>query len=177
MSNDYEKKYLENERLAYKFGCNMNIIHDEDMMQNIKLALYKAVVTFDESKGNAFSTYAYKCMLNEYNYSFRNKNNKIKYATNEVYDKEEKLVSIMELIPDEKIIDAQKQVEYNDMYKLILEYLKTIPETDAMLYIDYYFNNINQNKLAARTGLSQGQISRKLSIINKSLQKVLKDYK
>ena len=63
------------------------------------------------------------------------------------------------------------------MYKLILEYLKTIPETDAMLYIDYYFNNINQNKLAARTGLSQGQISRKLSIINKSLQKVLKDYK
>ena len=56
MSNDYEKKYLENERLAYKFGCNMNIIHDEDMMQNIKLALYKAVATFDESKGNAFST-------------------------------------------------------------------------------------------------------------------------
>lgn len=177
MRNKYEEMYMKNEALAYKFCYNMRIIQDEDLVQNIKMALYRAVVSYNESKGIAFSTYAYRVMLNEYNYSFRNKNRKLDFVDNEIYDKEDKVVSIFEVIADEKNIDAQQYLENNLLYTIINDYLNTIPHEEAELYRDYYFKNKKQHELTNKYGLCQSQISRKLKIINKSLQKLLKDFK
>ena len=98
--DECEKFYLENEKLAYKFGTKYGILHDEDMMQDIKIALYKAVKTFDPNKGVAFSTYAFTIMANEYNYHFRNKYLKFSFVKNTVIGDNNREISIFDIIED-----------------------------------------------------------------------------
>lgn len=176
-SIDYEKIYCENEKLAYKFGTSYNILHDDDMMQNIKMSLFRAVKTYDKSKGIAFSTYAYKIMYNEYMYSFRDKNLKIKYVNNEFYDVDDNVASIFELIPDCRNKDAFDIVCEKEIMEAIYKYLDTLEEKYKNLYIDYYINNINQNVLANKYNISQAQISRKIKNITRKLQIVLEEFK
>ena len=63
---DPQERYLQNEKLAY------SVLHqafpqykfDEDFQQIAKIGLWKACITFDEEKA-AFTTYAYRCCINE----------------------------------------------------------------------------------------------------------------
>ena len=83
---DYEQIYLDNERLVYKFATKYYLLKDEDMLQSLKLAMYRAIISYDSSKGYTLSTYIYKVLYNEYCYHFRDKNLKIKYTSNSVID-------------------------------------------------------------------------------------------
>ena len=74
---DYEQIYLDNENLVYKFAAKYYLLKNEDMMQSLKMAMYRAIVSYDKSKGYALSTYIYKVLYNEYCYHFRDKNLKI----------------------------------------------------------------------------------------------------
>lgn len=176
-SIDYEKMYCENEKLAYKFGTSYNILHDDDMMQNIKMSLFRAVKSYDKSKGIAFSTYAYKIMYNEYMYSFRDKNLKIKYVNTEFLDINDNVASIFELIPDCRNKDAFEVVCEKEIMSVIYEYLETLELKYKDLYIDYYINAINQNILAQKYNISQAQISRKIKTITNKLRVILEEYK
>lgn len=55
-----ENLYKENERLAF-FVLNRHfpmLAHDDDYIQEARMALWKACMNFDESKGYTFSSYA-----------------------------------------------------------------------------------------------------------------------
>ena len=68
---------------------NMNLVHyivhkhfpqyitNQDVIQNGYVGLIKAIDSFDESAGNAFSTYAARCLFNEIAMDLRRQN---KYA-------------------------------------------------------------------------------------------------
>lgn len=62
-----EDLYKNNEKIAYaalnRYMPNYKL--DEDYMQVAKLGLWKACLSFDESKGYTFSTYAYTIIRNE----------------------------------------------------------------------------------------------------------------
>ena len=60
--------------------------------------------------------------------------------------------------------------------KKIYNYLELYESKYKDMFLDYYFNGIKQKQLATKYGLSQGQVSRKLKSIIKSLQELLKDY-
>ena len=52
MLNDFDKMYIENERLVYKFATKYKLLNDEDMMQNLKMAMFRAITKFDASNIN-----------------------------------------------------------------------------------------------------------------------------
>lgn len=171
--DECEKFYLENEKLAYKFGTKYGILHDEDMMQNIKIALYKAVKTFDPNKGVAFSTYAFTIMANEYNYHFRNKYLKFNFVKNTVIGDNNREISIFEILEDTNNIDLDTNLINKEIIDIILNYIKSLDYLSKNLYYDYYFKHLKQKEMVEKYSLSQTQISRKLKKINKSLQKLL----
>lgn len=173
--NDLEKMYLENEKLAYKFCTQYGLLNDEDMVQNIKMALWRAIKSYNSNKNIQLSTYAFRVMSNEYMYSFRNKNRKLQYVSNIVTDEEGKEESIFEFIVD-NTKDLDTEIINKDIVEKIYSYLDTIDEDSKNLYIDYYINNIKQIELSKIHGLSQAQISRKIKAINKNLQYILKSY-
>lgn len=175
--HNYEELYLENEKLVYKFATENNLLHDEDMMQNLKMACYRAILKFDPSKGFAISTFIYTSLYNEYMYSFRDKYRKFSFVDNQVSDDEDKSTDIFNFIEDWRQCDILDKLNKEEILNVIYDYLDTIEPQFKSLYIDYYFNNKKQRQLAEEYNLSQGQISRKIKSINKSLQEVLKDYK
>lgn len=174
--NELEKFYIENERLAYKFGSSYQILHDEDIMQCIKIALWKACQTFDEKKNFAFSTYAYRCMYNEYMYSFRSKDLKYQYVGNIIYDKSGDEISIFDLMSNPKDLSIEDQIINSEMWKALYEYLETKSEKDRYIYISCQIKGNTQESLALKYNISQTGVSRIVKTINKELQEVLKDY-
>ena len=171
--DECEKFYLENEKLAYKFGTKYGILHDDDMMQDIKIALYKAVKTFDPNKGVAFSTYAFTIMLNEYNYHFRDKYLKFEFVKNTVIGDNNREISIFEIIEDTNSSNLDNDLINKEMIEIVLKYINSLDALSKDLYYDYYFKHLKQKEMVKKYNLSQTQISRKLKKINKNLQKLL----
>jgi len=174
--DECEKFYLENEKLAYKFGTKYGILHDEDMMQDIKIALYKAVKTFDPNKGVAFSTYAFTIMLNEYNYHFRDKYLKFEFVKNTVIGDNNREISIFEIIEDTNSSNLDNDLINKEMIEIVLKYINSLDALSKDLYYDYYFKHLKQKEMVKKYNLSQTQISRKLKKINKNLQKLLSGF-
>ena len=177
MRNDYEEIYLRNQNLVYKFATNYKLLNDEDMMQNLRMAMFRAIKNFDPSKGFALSTYVYIALYHEYKYSFRDKNLKIEYAPNIVNDENGKQSDIFDFIEDTRNIDTIEHINKKEIFKIINDYINTCEKDYRDLFYDYYFNNVKQKELAKRYNLSQGQVSRKIKSIIKCLQELLKDYK
>lgn len=176
MHDKYEKMYNENERLVYKFATVYKLLNDEDMMQNLKMAMFRAIKKFDSTKGFALSTYIYIALFHEYKYSFRDKHLKMSFVNNLVNDDEGKESDIFDFIPDNRVIDIDYELDKADIMKKIYNYLELCESKYKDMFLDYYFNGIKQKQLATKYGLSQGQVSRKLKSIIKSLQELLKDY-
>lgn len=177
MLNDLDKMYIENERLVYKFATKYKLLNDEDMMQNLKMAMFRAITKFDPSRGIALSTYVYIALFHEYKYSFRDKNLKIDYAPNIVSDENGKQSDIFDFIPDTRNIDIDEELDKKEIFKIINDYINNCEYEYKDLFYDYYFNGVKQKELAKRYNLSQGQVSRKIKSIIKCLQELLKDYK
>lgn len=176
MHDKYEKMYNENERLVYKFATTYKLLNDEDMMQNLKMAMFRAIKKFDSTKGFALSTYIYIALFHEYKYSFRDKHLKMSFVSNLVSDDEGKESDIFDFIPDDRVIDIDYELDKADIMKKIYDYLELCESKYKDMFLDYYFNGIKQKQLATKYGLSQGQVSRKIKSIIKSLQELLKDY-
>lgn len=173
---DYEELYIKNENLVYKFASQYNLLHNEDMMQNLKLALFRAIKRYDETKGFSLSTYAYISLFHEYKYSFRDKHLKLHFVSNVIKDDEDKYSSIFDFIPDESNVDPDYELYKEDIMTKINNYLITYDIKYREIFYDYYFNNTNQKDLAKKHNISQAQVSRKIKTIIKDLQNLLKDY-
>lgn len=177
MHDNYEQLFLENQNLVYKFATKYRLLNDEDMMQNLKMAMFRAIKSYDKSKGFALSTYVYITLYHEYKYSFRDKHLKMTFVDNIVYDENNKQSDIFDFIPDDKSIDIDYEIDKQEILKIINNYIDTCEKDYKDLFNDYYFNNIKQSELAKKYNLSQGQVSRKIKSIIKCLQELLKDYK
>ena len=176
MLNDFDKMYIENERLVYKFATKYKLLNDEDMMQNLKMAMFRAITKFDPSRGIALSTYVYIALFHEYKYSFRDKHLKLSFVDNVVSDGDNKESDIFDFIADERNVDIDYELDKHDILNKIYKYLDENEEKYKQMFLDYYLNGIKQRQLADKYGLSQAQVSRKLKTIIKSLQELLKDY-
>lgn len=176
MPSEFDKLYEENEKLVYKFATDYKLLSDEDMIQNLKLAMFRALQRYNPNKGIALSTYVYTTLYHEYKYSFRDKNLKINYVSNIIKDENGKKSSIFDFIAIETI-DIDYELDKQAMFKIINEYLNSCDEESRNIFNDYYFENIKQKDLAKKYNLSQGQISRKIKYMIKCLQELLKEYK
>jgi len=177
MHDKYEQLYLDNQNLVYKFATDYKLLNDEDMMQNLRMAMFRAIKNYDSSKGTALSTYVYTALYHEYKYSFRDKNLKFDYASNIISDGNGNQSDIFDFISDSNSIDIEYEIDKQEILSIINKYLEESEIEYKALFYDYYFNNIKQSDLAKKYNLSQGQVSRKIKYIIKCLQELLKNYK
>ena len=176
MLNDFDKLYIENERLVYKFATTYKLLNNEDMMQNLKMAMFRAIKKFDATKGIALSTYIYIALYHEYKYSFRDKHLKLQFVDNIINDEDGKKTDIFDFISDDRNIDVCEELNKEIILNTIYKYLNENEFKYKQMFLDYYFNNMKQKQLSKKYNLSQGQVSRKLKTIIKELQELLKDY-
>lgn len=177
MYDKYEEIYLKNQNIVYKFATTYKLLNDEDMMQNLRMAMFRAIKNFDNTKGFALSTYVYIALYHEYKYSFRDKNLKLDYTSNIVKDEDGKQSDIFDFIADNNVKDIDYELDKRDIFDIIYSYLDTCDLETKNVFYDYYFNNVKQKEIAEKYNLSQGQVSRKIKTTIKVLQDLLKDYK
>ena len=163
-----EDLFNKNTNIAYKITQHYRLcgIEYEDLKQICLYGLWKAVLTYRQGKGYAFTTYAYRVIQNEVNYYLR-KNRKYftdKYFSSIIYDnltledvledKNNELERIEKRIDNENYITKIRNSNLKEREKQVLELL---------------LQNYKQQQIAKIVGCSQPQVSRIIKKFRSSL--------
>lgn len=165
------ERFLANEALtthiAKKFYNETTAHLWEDLLSAARLGLWKACLSFDESRRVQFSTYAGKCIENEIQLLLRREARQAQSASLEepLFEEEDtgepvRLASLLSA-PDDIFSDVLAAV--------ILKELKHFPTLAALVLAGK-----TQAELAAAAACSQAKISRRARRERKKLQKSLK---
>lgn len=136
------------------------------------IGLMKAIMKFDLSKGNVFTSYALKCIHNEVLLFLKS----LKKIPNISIDKpidgdEGTTITIADTLSDDK--DYYSVYEDEPIYKMINEVLDKLPERDremTKLYFGFYDDEpYSQVKIAEMFSISSPVVSQ---IINRSIKKI-----
>lgn len=165
------ERFEANTRLAY-FVLHRHFpakSFDEDYTQIAMLGLWKACLTYDESKGCEFSTYACTVIWNAVVYSLRNERSR---------GKDTAVISSI----DAPLSDTSNSDEFSslldivadpeDMYALIdlkdaLERLEMNSRSREVFSL--YMSGLTQIEIGKRIGISQPQVSRDIKRIQERL--------
>lgn len=137
--------FSENTGLVWQVIKDMHLYETKDMelddyYQIGSMGLLKAIDTFDETKGNKFSTYAVRCIKNEIGHYFqeqdrdKRKMNSITSSYNEkVNSGDEKIEKI------DSVVDLSSLEPFNEVARLTLgEALKTLTEDEYAFFKTRY---------------------------------------
>ena len=157
---------LENRKLVYflahKLGITKKSSDYEDVISSGMLGLIKATITFDETKKNAFSTYAAKCITTEIFMYFREEQKHRNVTSFEeiiATDSSGNNFCLGDTIADpnsdfiENLIERE---EFENMVSIILNYLKS----NQKIALLYRMSGLTQVEVARELNLSQSYISR-----------------
>lgn len=166
-----EEMFEKNIKIAYKIAnrYRINYLSEyEDIKQIALLALWKAVLTFNNT--NAFSTYAYVVISNEINKNLRKKK------------REKQEISIGTSITTDDKLTIEDILQGEDNIEKLLEdmsfvdkirYLNTIQFTDREKEVLILSKRgYKQQEIAERLHISQAQVSR---IQRRLKDKILKE--
>ena len=99
-----EELYIQNENLVYFIISKYypDYLGDEDLAQECKIGLWRAVTSYDETK-STFSTFASKCIVNTILHYFRNNKNKIKTVSLDqpAFNSDDTDLTLQDLIMDD----------------------------------------------------------------------------
>lgn len=142
-----------------------NLAWDADLQQIGMLGLWKACLTFDDSKGYQFSTYASRCICNEVLMHFRKekKINKLPTITIEDHLSEE-------IAEDHFYSFAAKDdaYEYSGLLEVFNQVLSRYSDRDRKI-IELYMCNVSQTDMTKYINLSQPMISRIIKKFKKEM--------
>lgn len=150
---DREQKIIDNMGLVH------HVLHkyfplyidNQDNIQNGYVGLIKAVDSFDESTGNAFSTYASRCIFNEIAMDLRRRN---KYA---------KDISLHAALAEGDTQDDPLTIEdiliYEDDYTpmYIQEFVQCLDEREITV-LRYLMAGKNQTYISNRLGMTRSNV-------------------
>lgn len=149
---------------------NMNLVHyiihkyfpqyitNQDVIQNGYVGLIKAVDSFDESAGNAFSTYAARCIFNEIAMDLRRQN---KYA---------KDISLHAVITNGDTRDDSLTIEdilmYEDDYTSIYiqEFVRCLGEREITV-LRYLMDGKTQKYVSDQLGMTRSNVCRIVKVM------------
>lgn len=181
LTEEQERLVLDNERLIHyllqKKGVNEAHPDYKDLVSEGRIALQKAVFTFDKSKGNSFSTYASRCIYNAFGmYGRKNiKHNKVISLETPIGEG----LTFADVIKDPdsdftKNIENQEVVE--NIFSIIFNCLSK-KDRDVMLYV---LADKTQVEMADVLGVSQSVVSRRITRAINKIKQIAKshaDYK
>lgn len=157
---DREQKIIDNMGLVYYVVCKYfpQYIANQDTIQNGYIGLIKAVDSFDESMGHAFSTYAYCCIFNEIAMDLRKQK---KYA---------KDISLYTVLANSDKQDEHFTIEdvliYEDDYTpmCVQEFVRCLNEREITV-LKYLIAGKTQAYIGDQLGTAQTNISRIVKIM------------
>lgn len=180
LSSEKEHLVLDNQRLVHymvkKLGVTPNSSEYEELVSIGTVGLIKAAITFDSSKEIKFSTYASRCINNEFFMHYRKAN---KYANDISLDEpirndgEGKELTLGNTIehPEsnfvEKIVDEETFIQ---LVNIILNHLKE----KTRLAILYRMGEVSQADIAEKLNISQSYVSRTVTKAINEIRKVVK---
>lgn len=173
MSEKQEQMVFENMNLVYFVLKKLNLYSQQEELFDLGLiGLIKGVKTFDESKNISLSTYLFKCIKNEILAPMRKK--RCETVSIETVIGED--ITLLDTIKDETI-DIENEVAQNDLLENILKFIKTLP-FDEQFVINSFFGingskRMRQQEISNSLGVSQAQISRKISKIVKKIKEAI----
>ena len=173
MTAEQQKLVIDNEKLVYYIILKhyKPYIHNEDVKQTGILALCKAAIMFDQSKGYKFDTYASQSIYNEIS-SFLSKNNKNinMYSLDYVYNNKDSKseYTLSDIIEDDKnYID-----DFIDSYSIRenLNKLESRLNMQQFIVYDKYKSGKTCKEIAQELGLS-------VTYINTVMREIRSKYK
>ena len=173
LTREQQKKVEENDGLV-KHIVNKQRIPSRDFDDVVSIGrfgLMKAVVTFDDSKGAKFGTYAAKCIVNEIFMSFR-KSNKDQL----VVSFEETIrgdLTLGDMLSDPKSLEFEEQLDDSEVIAKALSYVLNSLSRKIAIILLFSMAGITQKIIADMFEMSQAQVSR---IIKKNRCKLKNNY-
>lgn len=164
--NDIQKIVEHNLRLVHHIAKKFsNTNHDkEDLFSEGSMGLLKAAYTFDQKRGVKFATYAARCIQNEILMFLRkSRGQKLEISLDEALtvDQDGNELSLRDVIPsDEPYPEEAIWESYSkDILELAVLYLP--PRQAVVIQMRYLSEDeITQEELGARLGISQSYVSR-----------------
>lgn len=161
--DEISKKIQDNMGLVY------NVIHqhfpnflNDDFIQVGRIALWKAITTFDENKGYAFSSYATKIIKNS-----------IKTELGTKYRQNRKLISLDECISDKSDDTRVLLIENKKLYQMLLNKEYSIDNLNLtplqLKIIELLKLEYSQQEIAEITGENRRKIIRQIKKIRRIL--------
>lgn len=186
LTKSQEEMVLRNECIIYDVLKKMNLYrHLEDYYDIGAIGLVKGVITFDESKGYAVSTYLYSCVKNELllhirkENSVKNKSNKNTLSYDYVYNDDDK----DELEFSNFIEDETQRIEEilikKERCEALFRELEKLNEKDKYIIKKYFgidCEKAKQHEMSKILNIKQGSVSRRIKRILKKLRENLSDF-
>ncbi len=186
LTAEQSEQVCQNMKLVYYLVNKQYLNHPqkEELEQIGMLGLCKAAITFDESKGSKFSTYASRCILNEINMFFRieNRHTNVLHWEDVVsrkgYADELTLAEITEdtnssISMSNIIEDEYRRKELEKMISIILNELP-LKESCTILFT---IAGLMQREIGDFFGVSRSMISRTSQKANLSQKTIAINYK
>ena len=161
---DIDKLIEKNEKLVYhvwnkRFSAyETNWAYKDDLIQIGRIALWKACLNFDPSKGSEFSSYACQAIYNGMLCAITRKYNKfmsneVSYETIVYTDPEGNTVTITDTIPSEDAFDAI------EMKVAVEQFLSTCKNPRMRCIIEKRLEGYSQTDISKELGVSRSYVN------------------
>ena len=182
---DVEQMIEDNMGLVYKQLHKFNRANDEDAMSVAVEALWKAIITYDQSKDVKLSTYASVCIYNAITHYLRPLANKsrpiILSYDNTVQDEEDELTFLDIMTtnenPESLLIETESYEKVLIAYERALLKLRSAKAREVIEYWRKSDYTAKQMEIAEAVGVSQAVVSRAINTFRYRLKLELEELK
>lgn len=169
LTSEQKRLVEENENMIHWYIRKNSLSYD--LYDVLAIALCKAALLFDETKGFQFSTLVYKCFSSEVSREERRRlaifrgGGEIPLSLDaKVYKGIDGMCSLLELLDDER--DFTREIEEKIIAKEAMKFLEeNLNESDYKVY-RLHLRFLGQTEIAKITGLSQSWVSRSIKRTN-----------
>lgn len=166
---DINDQIAENTGLIYRQLSAFNLLYDQDAESFAYEALYRAVITFNDTSGNAFSTYAVCCINNALRKHMRTLNRKrqleiVSYDAPLTSDESYCLADTLEHPDSVEQVLLSDEASKNIMAAFRAEYELLVSKHKKVIRMFYsYDGKATQREIASAVGMSQATVSKIVS--------------
>lgn len=179
---DINDKIAKHTGLVYKQLTAFNLLQDQDAESFAYEALHRAIVTFNEKAGVAFSTYAVCCINNELRKHLRTLNRKrqfevVSYDAPLLSDDSSCLSDILEHPESVEQTLISEEASRHILKAFKDEYVLLVPKHRRVVRMFYgYEGKVTQKEIATTVGVTQATVSKIVSAFKHRVKVRMEEY-
>ena len=168
MKPEPEKLFEDNTKLVYAMLWKRypSVAHDEDIVLEAMIGLWKACLSYKEEKGK-FSTYAGACILNSIRMAFRRISHQVPTVSINTPVQDAEGVTLADVIEDPNPI-------LDEGYLALKDFIEELSPKDRAL-IQGKLEGKTQRRIARELGMNQATCSKHLTRIQVKYERMFND--